>query len=396
MYELKIFLNILFILIIIHNRKMNVYQNELMYKNYNSKYNNKIDIEIPDDSNEDDNKKNINELSGEDDRLMYVLITLGLGNLIHKFNEKNISFTDLLLLSKESLKEFGLEMYQRNRIYNFSISFNREAKIYSIKEISDFFDNNKQFLFSPTIYNKMMQIKKSQNKNNNEKNYFSEDENKTKYNSNISSNRLKRSKNLYSSGKKSYKAGKIFKKYLLLKKGVDEFLNKLNKQKEDTENMSYKYITFIKRINNDNYNITNNNIDKTSSRKIFNNYNINNININEENEDEILIRNLNDNLNIKNNNDKYNKLMEKIEKLEKMKLDENSSEHLNHIKNYIKEKDVNLSNDEIFSLEKEIEKIVEIINKKEKLKQNLEKYNKKIEQRKKMIYKLENEYNGIN
>ena len=327
---------------------------------------------------------------------MYVLITLGLGNLIHKFNEKNISFTDLLLLSKESLKEFGLEMYQRNRIYNFSISFNREAKIYSIKEISDFFDNNKQFLFSPTIYNKMMQIKKSQNKNNNEKNYFSEDENKTKYNSNISSNRLKRSKNLYSSGKKSYKAGKIFKKYLLLKKGVDEFLNKLNKQKEDTENMSYKYSTFIKRINNDNYNITNNNIDKTSSRKIFNNYNINNININEENEDEILIRNLNDNLNIKNNNDKYNKLMEKIEKLEKMKLDENSSEHLNHIKNYIKEKDVNLSNDEIFSLEKEIEKIVEIINKKEKLKQNLEKYNKKIEQRKKMIYKLENEYNGIN
>ena len=396
MYELKIFLNILFILIIIHNRKMNVYQNELMYKNYNSKYNNKIDIEIPDDSNEDDNKKNINELSGEDDRLMYVLITLGLGNLIHKFNEKNISFTDLLLLSKESLKEFGLEMYQRNRIYNFSISFNREAKIYSIKEISDFFDNNKQFLFSPTIYNKMMQIKKSQNKNNNEKNYFSEDENKTKYNSNISSNRLKRSKNLYSSGKKSYKAGKIFKKYLLLKKGVDEFLNKLNKQKEDTENMSYKYSTFIKRINNDNYNITNNNIDKTSSRKIFNNYNINNININEENEDEILIRNLNDNLNIKNNNDKYNKLMEKIEKLEKMKLDENSSEYLNHIKNYIKEKDVNLSNDEIFSLEKEIEKIVEIINKKEKLKQNLEKYNKKIEQRKKMIYKLENEYNGIN
>ena len=375
---------------------MNVYQNELMYKNYNSKYNNKIDIEIPDDSNEDDNKKNINELSGEDDRLIYVLITLGLGNLIHKFNEKNISFTDLLLLSKESLKEFGLEMYQRNRIYNFSISFNREAKIYSIKEISDFFDNNKQFLFSPTIYNKMMQIKKSQNKNNNEKNYFSEDENKTKYNSNISSNRLKRSKNLYSSGKKSYKSGKIFKKYLLLKKGVDEFLNKLNKQKEDTENMSYKYSTFIKRINNDNYNITNNNIDKTSSRKIFNNYNINNININEENEDEILIRNLNDNLNIKNNNDKYNKLMEKIEKLEKMKLDENSSEHLNHIKNYIKEKDINLSNDEIFSLEKEIEKIVEIINKKEKLKQNLEKYNKKIEQRKKMIYKLENEYNGIN
>ena len=44
----------------------------------------------------------------------------------------------------------------------------------------------------------------------------------------------------------------------------------------------------------------------------------------------------------------------------------------------------------------ELDKMMEIINKKELLKQNLEKYNKKIEQRKKMINKLENENNGIN
>ena len=370
---------------------MNVYHNELFSKKYNIKYNNKIDIEIPDDLDEDD-KKNINELSSEDDRLLYVLITLGLGNLIPKFNEKNISFTNILSLSKESLKELGLEMYQRNRIFNFSTSFNRLAKTYSIKEISEFFESNKQFLFSPTIYNKMILLNKRQNINYNEKNFFSDEENK---NYNIPTKSLRNRKNIYNSGKKSYKAGKIFKKYLMIKKDVDEFLNKLNKQKEDTDNISYKYSTFIKRINNsnDNYNIINN-IEKISQKKIYNNY-INNIS--DENEDEIVINNLNDNINIiKNKDDEYNKLLEKIEKLEKMKIDENLFEHLNQIKKYIKEKGVNLSNEEIYSLHNDIEKSVEIINKKEKLKQNLEKKKKKIEQRKKMINKLENEYNGIN
>ena len=337
---------------------MNYYQKELFSKKYNIKYNNKIDIEILDDFDEDDNKKSINELISEDDRLLYVLITLGLGNLIPRFNEKNISFTDLLLLSKESLKELGLEMYQRNRIFNFSTSFNRLAKAYSIKEISEFFESNKQFLFSPTIYNKMILLNKRQNINYNEKNYFSDAENKN-YN-NIPTKSLRNRKNIYNSGKKSYKAGKIFKKYLMIKKDVDEFLNKLNKQKEDTDNISYKYSTFIKRINNsnDNYNIIN--------------------------EDEIVINNLNDNINIIKNNDyEYNKLFQKIEKLEKMKMGENSFEHLNQIKKYIKEKGVNLSNEEINSLHNDIEKNVEIINKKEKLKQNLEKKKKKLNKEKK-------------
>ena len=82
-------------------------------KNRTSMKNIKIDLSHK--FNDDNNNNN-----EEDDRLMYVLITLGLCTLIEIFNEKNISFIDLLLLSKESLKEIGLEMYQRNRIYNFS------------------------------------------------------------------------------------------------------------------------------------------------------------------------------------------------------------------------------------------------------------------------------------
>ena len=378
------------------------YQNVLKSRKYKTKKSKNINKKDLSNKFNDENKKSINELSNEDDRLIYVLITLGLGNLINIFNAKNLSFTDLLLLSKESLKDFGLEMYQRNRIYNFSTSYNRNAKTYSIKEISDFFNSNKQFLFSPSIFNKLIKVNKSHNENDsnldninnikiyeNENKYFSDDENQN--NKDIETNRLRNSKKYFGSRGKSYKAGKIFKKYLLIKKGVDEFLNKLNKQKEDTENMSYKYNAFIKRINlNDNYNSMNNN-DKSSTKKIFNSYNINDDN------DDLFLNNLNDNLNIqKNENDEYNKLLEKIEKLEQMKMEKNIYEHLNQIKNYIHEKDINLNIDEILSLGYELDKMMEIINKKEKLKQNLEKYNKKIEQRKKMINKLENENNGIN
>ena len=46
---------------------------------------------------------------------------------------------------------------------------------------------------------------------------------------------------------------------------------------------------------------------------------------------------------------------------------------------------------EILSLQKETDKMIELIHQKEKLKKNLEKYNKKIEQRKQLIYELENE-----
>ena len=352
----------------------------------------------------DYNENNIeNQNNEKDDRLMYVLLTLGLGNLIQTFNEKNISFTDLLLLSKESLKNIGLEMYQRNRIYKFSTSFNRFAKTYSLKEISDFFSFNKQFLFSPIKDNDKLNFE-----NDNYiyyKNYFSDDENnnynKNRNNNNNveSSNRLRnRKSNIISTGK-SYKASKIFKKYLLIKKGVDEFLNKLNKQKEDTENISYKYNAIIKRSNfsNDNNNVNNLDIinNKNSTKRIINNFNI----IDGNKEIFMLSEDIDENIdtnNDKNKKDDINILMGKINKLEQMKIDENSLEHLNQIKNYVKEKGLNIKNEEIISLKNEIEKITEIINKKEKLKQNLEKYNKKIEQRKKMIYNLENEYNDIN
>ena len=53
------------------------------------------------ENNNNQNDENNNE--EEDDRLSYTLITLGLENLIHIFEENNITFIYLLLLSKEDL-----------------------------------------------------------------------------------------------------------------------------------------------------------------------------------------------------------------------------------------------------------------------------------------------------
>ena len=357
--------------------------------------------------------------SEEDDRLMYVLLTLGLGEIIHIFNENNISFIDLLLLSKESLKDLGLEMYQRNRIFTFSTCFNKNAKTYSIREITDFFDCNKQFLFNNSIYNKLIKSNKKLNINvikrnrmNNFKNvnkYFSDDENNNENNHNRkyikddppSSRVRSRKKNIIALSGKSYKADKIIRKYLLIKKGVDEFLSKLSRHKEETDHLSNKFNNIVKRMNNqkcinnfiNNVNYCDTDYDNNyyifpnsnSSRKMHYIYNIDN-----ENDIAFPIENKKENDKI-DKNEEYNILIEKVNKLGKMNIDDNSLEHLNQIKNYINEKGENLMINEILSLQKETDKIIELIHQKEKLKKNLEKYNKKIEQRKQLIYELENE-----
>jgi hypothetical protein len=58
-------------------------------------------------------------------------------------------------------------MYQRNRIFSFSKLYSKNAKEYSIKEISDFFTLNKQFIFNSIVYEKItMPIQDDFNENN--------------------------------------------------------------------------------------------------------------------------------------------------------------------------------------------------------------------------------------
>ena len=292
----------------------------------------------------------IKENKEKDMRLYFTLYTLGLDNLINYFNEKNLKFIDLLILSKDSMKELQLELYQRNRIYNFSHAFTKFAKKYTIDEIIKFFENSKQFLINRKIFDEKI---KSDEKIKNEliinNNYVNKNNENIENNNNYN---IKLNKRIsHSTNKKSHKGKNMLKKYLLIKKDVDDFLNKLNKQKEDAQYLSYKYGKYIKKIN-----------------------------FYEKNEDDIM------SLEEKNNKKiNINKLIEKINFLENKKISTKGIEHINQIKNYITEKKENLTMEEILKLENEIEKIIELNHKKEKLINNLHMKEKEINEVKNQI-----------
>ena len=306
----------------------------------------------------------------KDERLIFTLSILGLENLINFFNEKNLSFIDLLLLSKESLKELELEMYQRNRIYNFANTFTKYSKYYNMDEILQFFEKHKQFLFNQKAYeNKISKNKTDFNNKNNkfiqkEKIKIINDENKNENNNNNiitprnKINKMNNKKIYHSTNKKMHRGKNVLKKYLSIKKDVDDFLNKLNRQKEDKQILSYKYSNFIRRTN-----------------------------FIERNEDDIMISE-EKNFNKKN---RINKLIEKIKFLENKKIEQKTFEHLMQIKKNLVETGENMGIGDLSKLENEIEKIIELNNKKEKLKNNLQIYEKKINDEQNIINQLNNE-----
>ena len=304
---------------------------------------------------------------GNDERLSFTLSILGLSNIMNLFNEKNISFIDLLLLSKETMKELELEMYQRNRLYNFATSFTKFSKNYTMEDLLHFFERHQQFLFDKKIYeNKVIKsniefIDNNKNKENNVINNENENDNNNIYITPRYNQKINK-KYEHNTHKKSSKGKNMLKKYLSLKKDVDEFLNKLIKQKEDTQILTYKYGNFIKKLN-------------------FYGGNENDI-INSEEKN--------------NKRSNINKLLEKIKILDNKKIDQKTFEHLIQIKNYVIEKEESLMMEEIIKLENEIEKMIELNLKKEKLKNNLQIYEKNIKENSNLVNQLNNASNNIN
>ena len=441
----------------------------------------------------------------EDDRLTYTLITLDLGNLIHIFEENNISFIDMLLLTKEDLKELQLSLYQRNRIYNFSILFNKYAKNYSIGEISDFFSFNKQFIFNSSIYDRVNMV--SQNNLEKENNYIYNENNlddESDYYNNNDYNNVENNNNYYNLNSKfnqqNYFNGAVKKSnydYTPYNQ-INIHSSKLNLKKDNNSkiknNVNNNNIENIKQLKNSNqfkndinnyFNIHNNNINNVNNdnNQIKRNININNKknnntynNINDRNKkysnsnkkknsainnflsikkdtddfltklniqkeqseikrdkatslinrpqkyqfsqykkiDELIInnnqeKNIDNIINIKYKdkgnitnekdiNEEYQKMLNKIDEIELMKMDYNSYSHLNQIKNYINNKGDNILIEDINRVNEEIDKMIEILNEKEKLKKALENCNLKIKQKKEMINNIDKieENNNIN
>ncbi len=84
--------------------------------------------------------KNIINKTNVDPRLELTLNYLDINSTLPTFISNNISFNDLLLLSKKDLIELGFSLVERNRILHFSQEYKKYGKKYNIQEINIFFN----------------------------------------------------------------------------------------------------------------------------------------------------------------------------------------------------------------------------------------------------------------
>lgn len=116
-----------------------------------------------------------------DPRLELTLNYLDITSTIPTFITNNISFNDLLLLSKNDLVELGFLLVERNRILKFSQEFKKFGKRYNLKEINKFFNeyqNLNMRLLSNNNNSKPIQQEKTEKNNNSNTNC----NNNSKYN----------------------------------------------------------------------------------------------------------------------------------------------------------------------------------------------------------------------
>ena len=376
------------------------YNNEILSNKNEQDYQeeNKNTNEYITNQEEADNEQ-IEEVEGEgeddDDRLTYTLITLDLGNLIHIFEDNNISFVDMLLLTKEDLIELQLEIFQRNRIINFSKLFTKYAKNYSIQEISDFFTFNKQFIFNSIIYDKVSssninnQFQNEINNtninndnvnnvayefNNPETNYINTEPNSKNKNlidnnnTNTIFNQSTMNKNYQNKMKNSNPMlrPKIKDSQILSQNANGAFNSKIqNKFTSQKNNIKKNLGINNNNNNNDAQDLFNEKIMNILEKKKINKPKINkNININKGkiNSKEI------------NKNQEFQKIIEKIGILESSEMNYDLYTKLNLIKNYINMKGDKMSSEDLINIRNDIQSMLNSINNKNNNNSNKNKF----------------------
>ena len=295
--------------------------------------------------------------NNEDERLRYAMITLNVDELIHLFTENNITFVDLLLLSKEDLSELRLSLYQRNRIWNFSQKFNAYAKNYSMSELTDFFLFNKQFIFNPSILERITANNQGFLQNNNNNNYqltgsFNLNNNHSNnINEGISSNNKNNITNIpYENENAMVRDSSNFNNEGIINKEDNINVHNVSKKENTKQKEKFKEHVQNDESNNNNLMLNINQTEKTkykqekpfkknsnpNSNKNINKQNNNNNNIkgsttSPEHEAQIPKKNKNKNL---NSNTAYKKYIETkkeadkiLEQLSKLKEDQESKHH---------------------------------------------------------------------
>ena len=317
----------------------------------------------------------------DDDRLTYTLITLDLGNLIHIFEDNNISFVDMLLLTKEDLIELQLEIFQRNRIINFSKLFTKYAKNYSIQEISDFFTFNKQFIFNPIIYDKVS----SSNINNdfqnelNNTNINNDNMNNLAYESNnpetnyINTEPNNRNNNTISANNPNFifNQSTTNKNYQNRMKNSNPILRpKLKEQQILPQNINGAFNSKIQnkfppqKINtkkNSSMNNNNNEVQDFFHEKIMNIVEKKKIEKPKINKNIIINKGKMNRKEI-NKNEEFQKIIEKIGILESSEMNYDLYTKLNLIKNYINMKGDKMSSEDLINISSDIQSMINSIN----------------------------------
>ena len=368
---------------------MLIYIQEYQDENKNNEFNQNQDVA---------ENEQMEEIEGEgeedDDRLTYTLITLDLGNLIHIFEDNNISFVDMLLLTKEDLIELQLEIFQRNRILNFSKLFTKYAKNYSIQEISDFFTFNKQFIFNSIIYDKVsssninselqnemnnpginndnnnIMVFEQNNNNNQEVNYLNtEPNNKNNMNNNMSMNNNNNYLMTQKLNNKNYKGSIKNTNQIMIPKTKEAHISTQNSNGALNPKLANKNLISQK----DNKN-----------KKVGINNNINNVETNENFRNKFmdvvqkkkiaktkLDKNSNKAINMNkgkmihneiNKNVEFNKIIEKIGILESSEMNYDFYTRLNLIKNYINMKGDKMSSEDLININNDIQTMLNNIN----------------------------------
>ena len=116
-------------------------------KNYENKFNTFINKEF---NIKNDNSKNLSNKNKEiyDEKLIFVLTSLELNELIKIFEQNFIYFDDLFLLTKEDFMEMKIPIGPRNRIINFMEKYKNIGKTYDMEELSSFMEKYKQVLIN--------------------------------------------------------------------------------------------------------------------------------------------------------------------------------------------------------------------------------------------------------
>jgi hypothetical protein len=254
------------------NSSKNDYLSNSNINNINQYYSLNNNNDIKNNSN-NEQKKNNNILNNKnnnnnnnnniDPRIITTLTKLNIEKIIPIIINNNITFNDLLILTRKNLIDLGFPMLERNRILSFSQKFIKFTNNYTLEEINSFFQKYKNLYDKSIINNNSINMKIKNQKNEETQLYYSKGFDS--YNNNFSLNKLDKEKdsqneieycNIYPKGpislsrtntssKNNFNSNNskinYFVKYQELTQEVDNYINKFKEYKQNWNDSKNKY-----------------------------------------------------------------------------------------------------------------------------------------------------------